>query len=65
MGSLQGSGVKAATGMYLTNIIYTVVQVPLQAVVNTPFGAVALTFTSLLFWCVAIEKPDYRGGFGD
>lgn len=50
-----GSGVKAATGMYLTNIIYTVVQVPLQAVVNTPFGAVALTFTSLLFWCVGIH----------
>ena len=50
-----GAIVQASTGMYLTKIIYTVIQIPLQAVANTHLGVVALTFTSLLFWCVGIH----------
>ena len=50
-----GAVIESFSGMYLTNIIYSVIQLPLQAVANTPFGVVALTFTALLFWCIGIH----------
>ncbi|WP_270811230.1 PTS sugar transporter subunit IIC [Hungatella effluvii] len=53
--AIIGHIILSFSGMYLTQIIYKVIQIPLQQVINTPFGVVAMTFTSLLFWCIGIH----------
>lgn len=50
-----GEAIRAITGTYITNIIYNVVQIPLQKVITTPVGIVIMTFVALLFWSVGVH----------
>ena len=50
-----GEVIRVATGSYITNIIYKLVQIPLQKVITTPIGIVIMTFVSLLFWSVGVH----------
>jgi len=50
-----GEGIRTVTGTYITNIIYKLVQIPLQKVITTPVGIVIMTFIALLFWSVGVH----------
>lgn len=44
-----------ATGLYLNQFIYNIVQAPLEAMVQSPAGIMLLVFISQLFWLIGIH----------
>lgn len=44
-----------ATGLYLNEFIYAIIQKPLEAVFQTPIGLVAIIFVMQLFWFLGIH----------
>ncbi|WP_282925938.1 PTS sugar transporter subunit IIC [Helcococcus kunzii] len=43
------------TGQYINQIIYTLIQEPLQAVVQTPAGIIILVLVNQIFWLIGIH----------
>lgn len=44
-----------ATGLYLNEFIYSIIQKPLESIFQTPFGLVAIIFVMQLFWFLGIH----------
>lgn len=53
--SLFGLGFQLATGTYINDWIYSVLQAPLESVVQTPAGIFILIIASQLFWFLGIH----------
>lgn len=53
--ALVGQAFYLGTGSYLNDFIYEVLQAPLEALFNTPFGVIAMVLVSNLFWLLGIH----------
>ena len=53
--SIFGVVVHLATGDYINNWIYDVLQAPLEVIFNSPMGVLAMVFVSNLFWVLGIH----------
>lgn len=53
----------ALTGKELANIVYTVLQVPLSIIGQTPFGFIGFGFFTGLFWFFGIHGTSVTGAF--
>ena len=53
--SLFGIFFRMATGQYVGDFIYAIMQAPLEALFNTPFGIIGLILVSQLFWVLGIH----------
>ena len=53
--SIFGVVFHLATGDYINNWIYDVLQAPLEVIFNSPMGVLAMVFVSNLFWVLGIH----------
>lgn len=53
--SLFGIFFRMGTGQYIGDFIYAIMQAPLEALFNTPFGIVGMVLVSNLFWLLGIH----------
>jgi PTS system cellobiose-specific IIC component len=60
--ALIGFIFQKATGMYLSDFIYTMIQVPLVAVVQNPAGPIVITLIGCLFWIFGIHGSSIVSG---
>ena len=53
--SLFGIFFRMGTGQYIGDFIYAIMQAPLEALFNTPFGIVGMVLVSNFFWLLGIH----------
>lgn len=53
--SIFGWGFEAATGSYINDWIYTLMQAPLEAAFKTPAGVIIIVVVSQVFWTLGIH----------
>src|SRR5699024_4974036 len=53
--SVLGQLFAQATGSYLNEYIYAIIQAPLEAIVQTPAGIIILVVLAQMFWLVGIH----------
>lgn len=60
--AIAGVLIKNATGMYVNQIIYNLVQTPLQGLGASLPGLLVFELIALLFWCVGLHGDNMIGG---